>query len=425
MKFLLKNAQVFLDGAFRGADLLIDGGVVAVIGQGLAATGDAAVFDFSGAHIIPGLTDPHVHLREPGFAYKETIKTGTLAAARGGYTALCSMPNLSPVPDRLDSLNVQLDIIARDAALRVSPYGSITRGERGEELADLPALAPFVAGFSDDGRGVQDGGLMRRAMELARDLHRPIVAHAEDESLLKKGWSVNECAYAKEHGLVGNSPESEWRQVERDLELVRETGASYHVCHVSTKETLALVRLAKFEGLDVTCETAPHYLTLTDEDLEDSGSFRMNPPIRSREDREALIEGLCDGTVDMIATDHAPHSAEEKSRGLAGSLNGIVGLECAFPVLYTKLVLGRVTSLERLIELMAAAPARRFGLGDGEIRPGGRADLAVFDLENEFTIDSAGFLSKGRSTPFEGWRVRGRCLMTVSSGEIVWRRDDA
>ncbi len=425
MKFLLKNLRVFYAGAFQPADILIVDGIVAAMGQGLFVGGDAAVFDFQGATALPGLVDPHVHLREPGFAYKETIRSGTLAAARGGYTAVCSMPNLRPVPDTLDNLNIQLGIISRDAAVTVCPYGAITRGERGAELADMAELAPFVAGFSDDGRGVQSEELMRAAMERAKSLGKPIVAHAEDESLRKKGWAVHDGAYARAHGLIGNDPESEWRQVERDLELVRETGCKYHVCHVSTKETVSLVRLAKFEGLDVTCETGPHYLTLTDGDLQDDGRFRMNPPIRSAADRDALIEGLCDGTVDMIATDHAPHSREEKSGGLEGSLNGIVGLECAFPVLYTKLVRGQITSLERLVELMSAAPARRFGLSGGRIEPGEPADLAVFDLEHEFTIDSAHFLSLGRATPFDGWRVFGKCLMTVAGGRIAWRDDNA
>ena len=424
MKYLLKNLNVYRESAFQKADILIDDGIVAAMGQELRVGGGVAVFDFNGAHAIPGLIDPHVHLREPGYEYKETIRTGTLAAARGGYSAVCSMPNLKPVPDNMANLKRQLDVIKRDAAVMVRPYGAITRSERGEELSDMEAMAPYVAGFSDDGRGVQSEDMMRRAMERARELNLPIVAHAEDESLLKKGWAVHDGGYARAHGLVGNPSESEWRQVERDLELVRETGCAYHVCHVSAKETVGLVRLAKGEGLDVTCETAPHYLTLTDADLQDSGRFRMNPPIRSAEDRDALIEGVCDGTVDMIATDHAPHTKEEKAGGLAHSLNGIVGLECAFPVLYTKLVLGRITSLERLIEMMSAAPARRFGLPGGAIRPGEPANIAVFDLDREFAIDPAEFASLGRATPFEGWRVRGRCLMTVSGGKIVWRDDN-
>ncbi len=424
MTYLLKNLNVYYDRGFRAADILLSDGIVAAMGSGLFVGGGAAVFDFHGAAALPGLIDPHVHLREPGFEYKETVRSGTLAAARGGYTAVCAMPNLKPVPDTLEHLNVELHIIARDAAVAVAPYGSITKGEAGAELSDMAAMAPYAAGFSDDGRGVQSEALMRRAMETAKSLGKPIVAHAEDESLLRKGWAVHDGAYARAHGLAGNAPESEWRQVERDLELVRETGCAYHVCHVSTKETVGLVRLAKFEGLDVTCETAPHYLTLTDGDLSDDGRFRMNPPIRSAEDRDALIEGLCDGTVDMIATDHAPHSAAEKSGGLEGSLNGIVGLECAFPVLYTRLVRGRITSLERLVELMSAAPARRFGLPGGAIEPGKPANIGIFDLEHEFKIDSSKFLSLGRATPFDGWSVYGRCLMTVADGKIAWRDTD-
>lgn len=421
MKYLLKNLNVFLDNALQPADILITDGIVAAIGQNLLAGGDVAVFDFHGAAALPGLIDPHVHLREPGFAYKETVRTGTLAAARGGYTAICSMPNLKPVPDTLSALREQLDILSRDAAVTVRPYGAITRGEAGAALSDMDALAPWVAGFSDDGRGVQSETLMRAAMERAKALGLPIVAHAEDECLLQKGWAVHDGAYARAHGLTGNDPESEWRQVERDLDLVRETGCAYHVCHVSTRETVALVRLAKFEGLDVSCETGPHYLTLTDGELRDDGRFKMNPPIRSAEDRDALIEGLCDGTVDMIATDHAPHAAQEKAGGLAHSLNGVVGLECAFPVLYTRLVRRGVTSLARLVELMSAAPARRFRLPGGKIAPGEPANIAVFDLEREFEIDPDEFLSMGRATPFAGWRVFGKCLMTLSEGRIAWR----
>ena len=421
MKYLLKNLNVFLDNALQPADILITDGIVAAIGQNLLAGGDVAVFDFHGAAALPGLIDPHVHLREPGFAYKETVRTGTLAAARGGYTAICSMPNLKPVPDTLSALREQLDILSRDAAVTVRPYGAITRGEAGAALSDMDALAPWVAGFSDDGRGVQSEALMRAAMERAKALGLPIVAHAEDERLLQKGWAVHDGAYARAHGLTGNDPESEWRQVERDLDLVRETGCAYHVCHVSTRETVALVRLAKFEGLDVSCETSPHYLTLTDGELRDDGRFKMNPPIRSAEDRDALIEGLCDGTVDMIATDHAPHAAQEKAGGLAHSLNGVVGLECAFPVLYTRLVRGGVTSLARLVELMSAAPARRFRLPGGKIAPGEPANIAVFNLEREFEIDPDEFLSMGRATPFAGWRVFGKCLMTLSEGRIAWR----
>ncbi len=421
MKFVLKNSKVFYGGKFVPLDILICDGNVAALEREIPAGGDAAIFDFSGAYVLPGLVDPHVHLREPGFEYKETIRTGTLAAARGGYTAVCSMPNLNPVPDDLPNLQRQLEIIERDAAVDVRPFGAITRGERGGELSDMEALAPLVAGFSDDGRGVQSEDMMRRAMVLAKELHKPISAHAEDEGLLKKGWAMNDGPCARVRGLVGNPPESEWRQVERDLRLVRETGCAYHVCHVSTARTLELIRQAKAEGLDVTCETGPHYLTLTDEELEDSGRFRMNPPIRSAADRKALILGIVDGTVDMIATDHAPHSAQEKSGGLAGSLNGIVGLECAFPVMYTRFVRRGIITMEQLLNLMSFAPAARFGIPRAGIAPGARADIAVFDLDGMFRIDSSEFLSMGHSTPFDGWSVYGRCLMTISGGKIAWR----
>ncbi len=424
MNYLLKNLNVYRqDNAFHKADIWISDGIVAAVGLGLSVGGDAAVFDFHGAYALPGLVDPHVHLREPGFGYKETVRTGTMAAARGGYTAVCAMPNLSPVPDSPEALEAELEIIRRDAAVAVRPFGAITRGERGLELADLEGLAPYVAGFSDDGRGVQAEDMMRRAMMAARELDKPIAAHAEDERLLLRGWAAHAGSCARRLRVLGNDPQSEWRQVERDLRLVAETGCAYHVCHVSTLETVELVRRAKDRGLDVTCEATPHNLTLTDGDLEDDGRFRMNPPIRSAEDREALLEGLRDGTVDMIATDHAPHSAQEKSRGLAGSLNGIVGLECAFPVIYTKLVLGRKLTLAELVDRMSAAPARRFGLPGGEIRQGTQANLAVFDLEKEYEIDPSTFLSMGRATPFAGWKVYGRCLMTVAGGEIVWREE--
>ncbi|MGM9522014.1 MAG: dihydroorotase family protein [Oscillospiraceae bacterium] len=420
MDFCLKNASVFTDGVFSKADILIENGTIKAIAPGLAYGEDASVFDFTGAHIFPGFADVHVHLREPGFSYKETIRTGTRAAAHGGCTVVCTMPNLNPVPDTPENLKVQTDIIAQDACVHVYPFGAITRGELGNELSDMGGLAPYVAGFSDDGRGVQRDSLMRSAMCSALELDKVITAHCEDESLLTKGWSAHDGKFARAHELVGNPSESEWRQVERDLELVRETGCKYHVCHVSTKESIALIRLAKCEGLDVTCETGPHYLMLSDGELKDEGRFRMNPPIRSESDREALIEAVCDGTVDMIATDHAPHSAAEKSSGMAQSLNGIVGLECAFPVLYTGLVKKNVISLERLLELMCTAPRRRFGLPGGELKAGMPADLTVFDLNAEYAIDSEEFLSMGRATPFEGMPVSGRCLATFCGGVPVW-----
>ena len=409
------GAQVYAGGQFTEGPLFLDGGLVA---EGVHSCEHVERFD--NCMIFPGFVDVHVHLREPGFSYKETIHTGTLAAARGGCTAVCPMPNLSPVPDSVDHLIPQLEAIERDAAVRVLPYGSITRGEQGEELADLDALAPYVAGFSDDGRGVQSESLMRQAMERAKKLGKPIVAHCEDNSLLRPGGCVHEGAYAAAHGLVGISSESEWRQLERDLRLVRETGCAYHVCHVSTRESVALIRQAKGSGLDVTAETAPHYLLLNDNMLRDEGRFKMNPPVRGEADRQALLEGIRDGTIDMIATDHAPHSAEEKSRGLRNSLMGVSGLECAFPVLYTGLVRTGELSLELLIELMSLAPRRRFGIPGGT-EPGQAADITVVDLNERFTLDPDSFLSMGKATPFAGMEVYGKVKYTAVKGKMVWQ----
>ena len=329
------------------------------------------------------------------------------------------MTNLKPVPDSLPALQVQLDAIAKHAKVHVYPYGAITCGEQGQELADLAAMAPYVAGFSDDGRGVQSDEMMRRAMELAKSLGKPIVAHSEDEAYLPKGWCVHDGVYAKAHGLTGNPSESEWRQVERDLDLVRQTGCRYHLCHISTKESVALIRQAKAEGLPVSCETGPHYLRLCDEDLQDHGRFRMNPPIRSAADRDALIEGLLDGTIDCIATDHAPHSAEEKSRGLR-SLNGIVGLECAFPVLYTELVEPGIVPFATLLNALCVNPRRLFRLPGGKIEAGEIADLTVLDLNWPHAIDSTLFFSQGRSTPFDGWTVTAGVDKTICNGNLVY-----
>lgn len=371
---------------------------------------------FNNCVILPGFVDVHVHLREPGFSYKETILTGTRAAAHGGYTAVCPMPNLDPVPDSVDNLVKQLEIINRDALIRVIPYGAITVGEAGKELADMEAMAPFVAGFSDDGRGVQSEEMMLKAMQTAKRLDKIIAAHCEDNSLLFGGY-IHAGEYAKQRGHRGICSESEWKPVERDIELVRRTGCKYHICHISTAESVELVRKAKREGLDITCETAPHYLVFSDEDLLEDGAFKMNPPLRSKRDREALIEGIVDGTIDMIATDHAPHSKEEKSRGLEKSAFGIVGLETAFPVLYTHLVRGGIIGLERLTELMSTNPARRFNIDIS-------SDLTVFDLEKMYRIDNNDFLSMGRSSPFVGMQVFGKCMLTVSGGSVVWCADE-
>ena len=417
MSLLLTGGAVFLNGSFQNMDLAIDQGRIVSVSPSQENT---SVIELDNCLIVPGFVDVHVHLREPGFSYKETIFSGTAAAAAGGYTAVCAMPNLKPVPDNADTLGLQLDLIRKNAKVRVYPYGAITQGEKGETLADLAEMAPDVAGFSDDGRGVQSRELMRQAMLLAKHLDKPIVAHCEDESLLTKGWAIHDGDFARRNGFPGNDSASEWKQVERDIQLVRETGCRYHVCHISTKESVALIRAAKAEGLPVTCETGPHYLILTDEDLLDEGRFKMNPPIRSAADRDALVAGLLDGTVDCIATDHAPHSAEEKSKGLRGSLNGIVGLETAFPILYTNLVETGTVPLETILNALCVNPRKIFGLPGGELTEGQPADLTVLDLNRPHVIDSQTFRSLGRATPFDGWGVSTAVAMTVCGGEIVY-----
>ena len=366
--------------------------------------------------IVPGLCDVHVHFREPGFSYKETIASGSAAAAHGGYTAVCTMPNLDPVPDSAEHLQVQLDAIKRGAAIKVLPYGAITVGEKGEKLADMEAMSDKVCAFSDDGKGVQNDEMMREAMTAAKRLGKIIAAHCEDNSLLFGGY-IHDGEYARMHGHRGISSASEYKQIERDLRLAEETGCAYHVCHISTKESVELIRQAKARGVDVTCETAPHYLVLCDEDMQEDGRFKMNPPLRSREDKKALIEGIKDGTIDMIATDHAPHSAKEKGRGLEKSLMGVVGLETAFPVLYTELVMKNIITLDRLVELMSFKPKERFGIDTEN-------DFAVFDISEAYKIDPENFLSMGRATPFAGREVFGRCLLTVHNGKVVYKAED-
>lgn len=366
--------------------------------------------------IVPGLCDVHVHFREPGFSYKETIASGSAAAAHGGYTAVCTMPNLDPVPDSAEHLQVQLDAIKRGAAIKVLPYGAITVGEKGEKLADMEAISDKVCAFSDDGKGVQNDEMMREAMTVAKRLGKIIAAHCEDNSLLFGGY-IHDGEYARMHGHRGISSASEYKQIERDLRLAEETGCAYHVCHISTKESVELIRQAKARGVDVTCETAPHYLVLCDEDMQEDGRFKMNPPLRSRKDKKALIEGIKDGTIDMIATDHAPHSAEEKGRGLEKSLMGVVGLEMAFPVLYTELVMKNIITLDRLVELMSFKPKERFGIDTNN-------DFAVFDISEAYKIDPEDFLSMGRATPFAGREVFGRCLLTVHNGKVVYKAED-
>ena len=375
---------------------------------------DLSAFDSSRYAVFPGFCDVHVHFREPGFSYKETMATGSLASARGGYTAVCTMPNLNPVPDSVEHLDIQRKLIEENACIHVYPLGAITVGEKGEELADLEGMAPNAIGFSDDGRGVQSDDMMRAAMEKAKALGKPIVAHCEVNELLRGGY-IHEGEYAKAHGHRGICSESEWAQIARDLELVKEIGVKYHVCHISTKESVDIIRKAKAAGVDVTCETGPHYLVMDDSMLQEEGRFKMNPPLRSKEDRDALIAGILDGTIDMIATDHAPHSAEEKAKGLEKSAFGVVGIETALPILYTYLVKPGILSMDRLVELLVINPRKRFGIELG-------CDYSIWDLEEEYTVDPAEFVSMGKATPFEGWKVNGRCLVTVCDGKVVYKK---
>ncbi len=409
MSFTVKGCKKY--GKDMPVDISVSGGVFG----GASGT----VFQFDNCAVFPGFIDVHVHLREPGFSYKETVETGTKACARGGYTTVCSMPNLNPVPDNKPNLDAQLELIKNDAVINVKPYGSITVGQNGQVISDMDEMTDDVCAFSDDGKGVQSDKMMRAAMIKAKSLGKMIVAHCEDNSLLEGGY-IHKGKYAEEHGHRGICSESEWKPIERDLKLAKETGCAYHVCHISTKESVELIRKAKAEGVDVTCETAPHYLILSDKDLQEHGRFKMNPPLRDESDRLALIEGICDGTIDMIATDHAPHSAEEKGRGLEKSAMGIVGIETAFPLLYTYLVKEDIITLDKLIELMSINPAKRFGF-DNSIENG---NFTVFDLNSKYTINPDGFLSKGKATPFEGYEVYGECLMTVCGGKIAWQKGE-
>ena len=422
MRYLLQNAQLLSSGGvFRAADVLLSGGRIVSIGDRISCHADAVSIDLHKAVLFPGFVDVHVHLREPGFSYKETIRTGTLAAAHGGFAHVAAMPNLDPVPDCAAALAVQRAIIEKDALVHVHPYGAVSVGEKGERLADLDGLAPGVIAFSDDGRGVQSESLMREAMTRCHALGKILAAHCEDNSLLHGGY-IHDGAYARAHGHRGICSESEWGPITRDLRLAEETGCAYHVCHVSTKESVALIRAAKRRGVDVTCETAPHYLTFTDEDLQEDGRFKMNPPLRAREDRDALIEGLLDGTIDMLVTDHAPHSREEKARGLEKSAMGVVGLETSFAASYTALVQTGILPLEKLVDLMHGAPMRRFGCGT-ELAEGQPADLTAFDLTKTYTVDPEMFLTMGRATPFAGRALTGVCKLTMIGGEPVWKEE--
>lgn len=402
------SATIYADNQLKKCNITINGGKIVE----MTTTGEP-VGALSGVLFTPGLKDVHVHFREPGYPEKETVRTGSLAAAASGYTDVCTMPNLNPPPDCLPNLMVQTDIIQRDSVINITPYGTITKDRRGNgELSDMAELAPFVAGFSDDGTGVRDENVMRAAMLAAKAAGKPIVAHCEDESLLHGGY-IHDGRYAHEHNHAGICSQSEWGQIERDLLLAKETGCQYHVCHISTKESVELIRRAKADGVQVTCETAPHYLLLCEDDLREEGRFKMNPPLRSREDRQALIDGVLDGTIDVIATDHAPHTAEQKSGGLRESCMGIVGLETAFPLMYTEFVKTGRLKAERLLEMMCTVPAKIFGIGNN-------GDFSVFDLDRKYVIDSDKFISKGHSTPFDGHTVYGKCVMTVCNSRAVY-----
>ena len=418
MKILLKDAKVFTNGKFENKSVEITNNKITNISDKIDATDFDRVYELQNNYILPGLVDVHTHLREPGFEYKETIATGSMAGAKGGYTSICAMPNLNPVPDTKENLQKELEIINKDAKIHVYPYGSITKGEKGEELADFKDMANDVIAFSDDGHGVQNEEMMLKAMEEAKRLDKMIVAHCEDNSLLNGGY-IHDGEYAKIHNHKGICSESEWGPIARDIVLSRKTGCHYHVCHVSAKGSVDLIRKAKAEGVNITCETGPHYLVLNDMQLQEDGRFKMNPPIRSEEDRLALIEGIKDGTIDLIITDHAPHSKEEKSKGLAGSAMGVVGLEVSFPVLYTNLVKTNIISIEKLIDLMNTNARKIFKIGT-EIKVGENADIAVFDLNQEYDIDSSTFVSKGRATPFDGNHVFGKCILTICDGNVVY-----
>lgn len=421
MTLLIKNARVFRGGKFEKSDVLIKNSRIHSLGISISSNGADRVFDFKDKYfLIPGFVDVHVHLREPGFSYKETIKTGTRAAAKAGYTAVCPMPNLNPAPDCPENLKAETDIIEKDALIDVFPFASITKGRLGRgECVDFAAMKNNVIGFSDDGCGVQSEELMKEAMKKCSELGCIISAHCEVNDLLHGGY-IHDGEYCKAHNHRGICSESEWAQIARDCRLAEETGCRYHVCHISTKESVDIIRKAKARGVKVTCETGPHYLTMCDKNLQEDGRFKMNPPLRSEEDMQALISGVADGTIDVIATDHAPHSAEEKSKGLEKSAMGVVGLETAFSVLYTRLVKTGIIPLEKLIYMMSVRPREIFGIEGGMIEEGAPADLCAVDLEKEWTVNPDEFVSMGKATPFEGWKLQGKNLLTILRGEIVY-----
>ena len=417
-KLLLKGGTVVSESVSRKADVLVADGKIAAIGEMLTADAETEVFDAEGCIVTYGLADVHVHLREPGYSAKETITTGTRASARGGVTTVCSMPNLQPAPDAPETIAVEQQMIDEQAVIEVLPFVTISSHRAGRELADIEALRPLSVGYSDDGNGIQTEPLMREAMKRIAAVDGIIAAHCEDDSLLHAGY-IHDGEYARTHGHKGICSESEWGPIKRDVVLAEEEGCRYHVCHISTKESVEIIREAKQKCAHISCETAPHYLVLCDADLKEEGRFKMNPPLRAAEDKAALIEGIKDGTIEVIATDHAPHTAEEKSRGLKGSMMGIVGIETSFAICYTHLVRKGVITIEKLIALMSENPRRIFRLG-GAMQVGERADIAVFDITKPYTIDTAEFLSMGKATPFEGEEVYGRCMLTLFGGEKVW-----
>lgn len=420
MAILVKNALVYMGSNFVKNDVLIENNLIKTISNSISTNGVDTVFNAQGKYLIPGFVDVHVHLREPGFSYKETIYSGSMAAAKGGYTAVCTMPNVNPVPDSIEGIKAQTDIIEKDAVINVYPFASITKGRQGRgELVDFDSLKDVAIGFSDDGTGVQEEKDMKQAMLECSKLGKIISAHCEVNELLKGGY-IHDGEYCKTHNHKGICSASEYEQIERDCKLAEETGCQYHVCHISTKESVDIIRKAKARGVKVTCETGPHYLTMCDKDLQEDGRFKMNPPLRTEDDMIALIEGLVDGTIDVIATDHAPHSIEEKSKGLNKSAMGVVGLETAFAVLYTKLVKTGVITLEKLIEKMSVKPREIFSIEGGKIDEGEIADLALLDLDSKWIINPDEFVSMGRATPFKDWEVQGKNILTICKGKIVY-----
>lgn len=419
---LLKNGrQINENNELVAVDLLVKDGIIIEMNECIENT-EAQVYDLAGKLVSPGLIDVHVHLREPGYERKETIETGTKAAARGGYTTIAAMANTIPVPDSMESVTYIEGLLQQSAQVRVFPYAAITLGERGQEIVDVEALSETsILGFSDDGRGIQEAGVMYQAMQRAKAVNKPIVAHCEDDSLLFGGY-LHDGEYAKANGHRGILSVSESAQIARDIMLAQATGVHYHICHISTKESVELVRFAKAQGINVTAEVSPHHLILCDTDIvNDDPNFKMNPPLRADADRIACVQGLLDGTIDVIATDHAPHHEDEKAWGIETAPFGIVGLETAFPLMYTKFVKTGKMTLKQLIDCMSTKPANIFNLPYGTLEVGAAADITIIDLDKEMEIDSSQFLSKGKNTPFNGYNVTGWPVMTLVGGRVAYK----